>query len=380
MSVPAPDIRGGSADSETKRFPQATIIVPVTGASANLETNLRSLLHQEYPGYSVIFVTQDEGDPAVPILTKALSGQKSARHVNAGKAITCSQKNYNLLQGVLATDPSTDILVFCDSGHYAHVRWLERLLYPLAIMPCIAVSSGYHHVLPGKGCICSTGRAICVLALNLIRKIPPFSQPWGGALAIRRIDFHQLGIAELWGSTVVDDVTLADHLQKKKMQVAIPKDADLQTVVDDCSWQAWESWLIRQWAYLKFVFPRLWLFAGLASLAFFFLVFFCTLTVATGGGGFFAGREVIAAAVFLIVMAAGATIFRSRHPAPGSLIIWFPALLAALVMAGWCHYRTWFSHSITWAGITYTVAAGGRVVKIIRCKEAEEGTRQDGRP
>ncbi|MBU1565895.1 MAG: hypothetical protein KJ630_09740 [Proteobacteria bacterium] len=346
--------------------------------SDNLGANLHSLLQQEYPAYSVIFVTQDEFDQAAPIIREGIAGQKKARHINAGKAVACSQKNYNLLQGVLASDLSTDILVFCDSGHYAHPGWLARLLYPLEITPSIAVSSGYHHVFPEKRCVCTTGRAICVLALYLMRKIPLLSQPWGGALAIRKIDFEQLGIAELWSTTVVDDVTLAAHLHKKKMKIAIPTDADLRTVVDDCSWQAWESWLIRQWAYLKFLFPRLWLFAGLANIAFCFLIFFCILIIATGAGGFFPRREVVVATVFVTVMAVGASIFRLQHPAPGSLVFWFPALLAAMIMAGWCHCRTWFSDSITWAGITYTVATGGKVVKIVRSEEAKEGSKQDG--
>ncbi len=356
--------------------PRVTLIVPVAGAPANLAGNLRSLLRQEYPAYTVIFVTQDEHDPAVPVIREGIAGRANAQHVTAGKASASSQKNCNLLRGVLASDVTTDILVFCDSGHSAHPAWLERLIHPLRTSPSVAVSSGYHHVLPGSRCLCSTGRAICVLGLYLARRIPAFTQPWGGALAIRRDDFEKLGVADLWRTTVVDDVTLADHLQKKKIKVAVPPDADLQTVIDDCSWRAWESWLVRQWAYLKFLFPGLWLCAGLAGIAFTLLVAFCCAVVMTGGGGLLSVREVAAALVFLAAGAIGSLLVRSRHPAPGSLICWYPALLAALVMAGWCHSRTWFSDSITWAGIRYRVAAGGKVVGIVRSEKAGK----DGRP
>jgi ceramide glucosyltransferase len=382
MSVPSLDVTIGKPGIKAGGFPQVSVIVPVAGVMANLESNLRSLLQQEYPAYAVIFVTQDEHDQAVPVIRRIrndFAGQMKAQHINAGKAVRCSQKNHNLLQGVLASAPSTDILVFCDSGHYAHPGWLEHLLSPLQISPYVMVSSGYHYVFPETRCICSIGRAICVLALYLVRKIPAFSQPWGGAIAIRGGDFKSLGIAELWSTTVVDDVTLADHLQKKKMKVTIPIDADLQTVIEDCSWQAWESWLIRQWAYLKFLFPGLWFFTGLAGIALTFLVYFCIVVVITGGGGFFSCREVVAAAVFLTAVAIGAGIFRSRHPAPGSVVFWYPAFLAALFMAGWCHCHTWFSDSITWAGITYKVAAGGKVVDVIRPEEAKEAGIQDGK-
>jgi ceramide glucosyltransferase len=352
----------------TRSFPRVAVIVPIAGIAVNLEEHLRSLLQQDYPTYSVIFVTQDEHDPAVPIIRRLLAGETKAQHIDAGRAVACSQKNHNLVQGVLASDPATDILVFCDSGHYAHPGWVERLIAPLQI-PSVAVSSGYHNVFPQRRCVCSIGRTICVLALNLVRRIPVFAQPWGGSTAIRAVDFTELGIAELWSTTIVDDVTLAGYLQKKRMTIAIPIDADLKTVIDDCSWRAWESWLIRQWAYLKFVFPGLWLFAGLSGLAFTLLVYFCIVVVLAWDLEIFTLRSVYSAAVFLAVLAVGVILFRRQHPAPGTVVFWFPAFLAALFMAGWCHSRTWFSDSIIWAGIIYKVTAGGKVVDIIRPAE-----------
>lgn len=361
MSVP----ETGRSGVEVRSFPCVTVIVPIAGKTADLERYLRSLLQQEYPAYTVIFVTQDELDPAVPVIRRLIAGETKAQHINAGRSVACSQKNHNLVQGVLASDPKTDILVFCDSGHYAHPGWVERLIIPLQV-PSVTVSSGYHNVFPERQCVCSIGRAICVLALNLVRQIPVFAQPWGGSMAIRAGDFRELGIAELWSTTIVDDVTLADHLQKRRMTVAIPIDADLKTVIEDCSWRAWESWLIRQWAYLKFVFPGLWLFAGLSGLVFTLLVYLCIVVVLAWDLEIFVVRYQYSAAVFLAGLATGVILFHRKHPAPGAVVFWFPAFLAALFMAGWCHCRTWFSDSITWAGISYKVTAGGKVVDIIR--------------
>jgi ceramide glucosyltransferase len=369
MSVSPPKRDIGNPGLETGLFPRVTVIVPIAGACANLESHLRALLQQEYPTYAVIFVTQDEVDSAVPIIAKVITGEPKAQRISAGKAISCSQKNYNLLQGVLAIDEATDILVFCDSGHYAHPMWLEQLIYPL-LASSVAVSSGYHHVFPERTCVCSIGRAICVLALNLVRQIPVFAQPWGGATAIRVVDFKNLGVAELWSTAVVDDVTLAEHLQKKKMTIAIPTDADMKTIIDDCTWQTWESWLIRQWAFLKFVFPKLWFFAGLTGLGFTLLVYLCIVVVLSWGLQVFPAFYEYSAAVFLTVQALSLLAFRMRHPSPGSVIFFYPAFLAALFMAGWCHYRTWFADSITWAGITYKVAAGGKVVNIFRPEDS----------
>lgn len=351
-------------------LPQVSVIVPVAGATVDLEICLGSFLQQEYPEFTVIFVTQDEQDPAVPIIEKVIAGQTKGRRINAGKAVACSQKNHNLIQGVRAADPATDILVFCDSGHYAHSRWLQRLIFPLQTSS-VVVSSGYHHVFPEKSCICAIGRAICVLGLFLVRQIPVFAQPWGGATAMKSVDFQKLGVAELWSSTIVDDVTLADYLQKNKMVVAIPTGADVKTVVSDCTWQAWESWLVRQWAYLKFLFPKLWFVTGMTGIAFTLLVYFCIVVVLAWGLEIFPERLNYSAAVFLALILLVAGMLRTQHPAPGSLILWYPAFFSALLMAGWCHARTWFADSITWAGIIYKVAAGGKVVEIIRPLESE---------
>lgn len=351
-------------------LPQVTVIVPVAGAAVDLEKYLQSLLQQEYPDFTVIFVTQDEDDPAVPLIEKVIAGPKRGRRITAGKALGCSQKNYNLVAGVRAADPATDILVFCDCGHYAHPRWLERVILPLQD-PLVTVSSGYHHVFPEED-VCSTGRAICVLGLYMARQIPAFAQPWGGSTAIRAEDFHELAIADLWLATVVDDVTLADHLQKMKRRTAVPTEADVKTFIHDCSWRAWETWLVRQWAYLKFVFPQLWLFTGIAGIAFTLWVLFCMVIVLAWGLEIFPESWENGAAVFLAAIALSAGMLRLRHPAPGSLLLWYPAFVAALIMAGWCHARTWFSDAITWAGIVYKVAAGGKVVAIIRPKTSNQ--------
>jgi ceramide glucosyltransferase len=360
-------------DTRKRSWPSVTVIVPIAGKTVDLKRRLQCLLQQEYPAYTLILVTQDETDPAVPVIRELVAGEMKARHVQAGRSAACSQKNHNLVQGVCAAGPATDILVFCDSGHYAPPDWLERLIAPLQD-PSVTVSSGYHQVFPESRCFCSIGRAISVLALNLVRRIPAFTQPWGGAMAMRAADFNNHNIAELWMATIVDDVTLADHLQKKKLTVAIPADADLRTEIEDCSLRAWESWLIRQWAYLKFVFPKLWFFTGLAGIIFTFLICLGIVIVLAWDLETFPAPYVHGAALSLAILTVGIFLFRTRHPAPGSAVLWLPAFLAVLFMAGWCHGRTWFSHTLTWAGISYKVSAGGKVVEIMRPDEQGKGT------
>jgi hypothetical protein len=95
-------------------------------------------------------------------------------------------------------------------------------------------------------------------------------------------------------------------------------------------------------------------------------IYLSLLIVLTGGGGIVPADLVFGAGFFLVMIFFGVGILRLRHPDPGSLIMWYPAFLSAMIMAGWCHYRTWHTDTIVWSGISYKVASGGKVEKIIR--------------
>ena len=350
----------------TGKQPFVSLIVPVTGYSSDLEANLTSLARQQYEPFMITFVLQDRDDPALQVVEPITQQYHHTKIIFAGKAARCSQKNHNLLAGVNASAPQTAILVFCDSGHNAPPKWLHNLLLPLLPPATYDISSGYHQIYPEKASLVSQGRAICVLSLNLIRQIPGLGQPWGGATAITKAAFDKYSVAKLWEKSVVDDVTLAKLLAYNNIDVAIPKGHEMQTKVADLSFPGWSSWLTRQWAYLKFVFPLLWLGAGICTFS--ILCGMLTTLLLCGISLFsFSPHPLLP---YCLTNLAAFFLFTGflywKHPSPGSCIHWFPATIAALIMAGYCHGKTWFSQSIYWAGISYTVERGGRVVRIER--------------
>jgi len=349
-----------------RTLPFATLIIPVTGAPPGLTSNLKSLINQQYKSFDILFVLKDQNDPAVSVISKLTKRHEHAAHIYSGKTTNCSQKNHNLLAGVRKAGNKPDVLVFCDSGHTAHPNWLEALLQPLLLQNSCSVTSGYHQIYPKNQCVSSQGRAICVLTLSLIRKLPFLGQPWGGATAIQREVFESVAVTDTWKENIVDDVSLAKILQKQHINVTIPPGTDLQTQLQDFSFQSWAVWLTRQWAYLRFVFPGLWFAAGLFS-------FVNAVSVLSASGIcisslFFPFSHLLLqySLICVLLFVIFTTFLYFKHPAPGSFFLWFPASFAALAMAAYCHSRTWFSTVLHWANIQYKVGRNGKVLEITR--------------
>jgi ceramide glucosyltransferase len=348
-----------------QRWPRLALIVPVAGAPAGLAPRLDALLNQDYPDYQVIFATRDAEDPATRVISSLIWGRSKARLVVAGPARTCGQKNQNLLAGIKLAGEAPEILAFCDSNQEAPPDFLTKLAGPVARGEGV-VTSGYHHVVPGDNRLATWGRAVSVLTLYLTKAIPWLNQPWGGATAIRRETFESLRVAHLWTETVVDDVSLAALLVKTRIPVCLSHGADLATKVSGETLASWESWLFRQWIYLKYYLPGSWLAAGalLYFLTGFTLVSLAQLLLAFWGWG--TPLTIILSLAFLIGLTSLALTMRRLHPVPTpSRPFWLAAFLASLGMASWVHLKTCLTQKISWRGKVYQVDWRGRVLTIL---------------
>ena len=281
----------------TGPWPKVSVLVPVTGAAAGLATRLTRLLSQDYPDYQVVFATRDAADPATAVIRSLLPKFSGARHVVAGPARGCGQKNQNLLAAVQLVGRTPEILVFCDSNQEAEAGWLKELVAPIVRREA-QVSCGFHHVIAAEPGIAALGRAISVLTLYLTKDFRRLNQPWGGATAIRRSLFESLNVARLWAENIVDDVSLAARLVRAGIPVVLSPGASLRTPLDRESLAGWQDWLLRQWLYLKFCMPATWLAGGLVVHVFLALVllagvrlFLLPLGVAAAGPAL-AGRPV----------------------------------------------------------------------------------------
>jgi ceramide glucosyltransferase len=350
-----------------RSWPQLALIVPVAGSPPGLAERLEALLQQDYPDYQVIFATRDREDPATGIIASLIQGQSRARLVVAGPAQHCGQKNYNLLAGVQLAGEDPEILAFCDSNQKAPADFLRLLAAPVARGDA-AVSSGYHHIIPGDDRLATWGRAVSVLTLFHTKAVSWLNQPWGGATAIRRELFNSLGVDRLWAETVVDDVSLAARLIQDRIPVGLSRGADLATPVSGETFTSWQSWLFRQWIYLKYYLPGSWLAAGalLYLLTAFTLVSAVRLLLDPWAWG--SPLTLLLALAFLAVLINLALSMRCQHPRPCSRLLWLAAFFSSLGMAAWVHFKTCLTQKIAWRGTVYQVDWRGRVTSIRREK------------
>jgi ceramide glucosyltransferase len=346
-------------------WPRVAVLVPVTGAAPGLEERLRRLLQQDYPDYQVVFTTRDAADPATAVIGALLPNFPGARHVLAGPARNCGQKNYNLLAAVKLVGQAPEILVFCDSNQEAPATWLRELVAPI-VRGEAQVSSGFHHVMAREPGIAVWGRAVTVLALYLTKGFRRLNQPWGGATAIRRRLFDSLDVAQLWAENIVDDVSLAARLVRAGLPVGIPPGASLLTPVNQETPAGWRDWLIRQWLYLKFCMPLTWLAGGLVVHLVLALMVLAGVRLLLLPLGLVSGGPALAGALFLAGLTWLGLAMRSYHPQPGPTAKWLPAFFAAVGMASWCHLKTLLTMEMQWRGMVYRVGWRGKVVEIVR--------------
>ena len=107
------------------------MIVPLTGDTPEMEAAVSSLLRQDYPDYTVVFVTERAEDPAAALVARCAADPARVLAVVAGPATTCGQKNHNILAGVRAA-PTAAVFAFCDSTHLAKPDFLANLVAPIA--------------------------------------------------------------------------------------------------------------------------------------------------------------------------------------------------------------------------------------------------------
>lgn len=347
---------------------ETNIIIPLAGYTDSLHDQLQSIVSQTYPYSRLICVTENRDDKAVPVILKLMKRDPRIIHVCAGRAISSSQKNQNLLAGLEHLTDDCDILVFCDGGHIAPQNWLRNLLKPFKDDELLTASSGYHHIYPALSGLAIYCRAVCVATLHLLRRFPFIHQPWGGASAVRLKDFQAMDVASTWGSTIVDDVTLARLLQLHGKKLAVPVDADTRTYINSGSFSTMISWLIRQIAYLKFVFPLTWAILGIAlfllSVGFFSSIMILTMKVLSDTPS----QGDIFSLFYLAFFFFFCFTLRRSHPSPGTAVSWYTGCLLCAFLACWCHAKTWLTSKVHWGDTTYTVRSKGAVIHIERTK------------
>jgi ceramide glucosyltransferase len=189
--------------------PTAALIIPCKGVDEKLRRNAEYFLTQDYGRYQIFFVVASERDPAYDILVKTIDSlepnpKSKALIVTAGYSDKNGEKVNNLLAGVAAANPDTEVLAFADIDAQPARDWLRFLVAPLESGE-ITVSTGYRWYLP-SATFASRLRAAWDTSIATMMGEHDYNFVWGGSMAIRLADFKRLRIAkEYWQGTVSDD-------------------------------------------------------------------------------------------------------------------------------------------------------------------------------
>lgn len=340
--------------------PPIEILVPVKGWFEGQEVILRSLLEQDYSPCRVIFILENEGDPAASAVDKLCKEYPLARTIVSGIGEACAQKNHNLVQGVQNLRTDTEIIVFCDSTNVAPADWLRSFTAPLRAGETEVVTT-FRAFDPQPENLAGVGQAMYAAWILVLAVVKP--KPWGGATAIRRQCFESLNVAEAWSRTVVDDLVMGNILDAAGVTVRVESNQLLRTPLANQTIKGLVAYLDRQILFPKFTNPWIW-GASLFFAVSFTLALAGNLAIAVlfavGQLGTLAGCVAVA---YLGLVAVLAIRLRSINPFSLSATRWLAALLPTICIASFVFLRSVFLNHIDWHGRRYIPGRGGVVVR-----------------
>jgi len=270
--------------------PFVSVIAPSRGLEPGLEDNIRALLEQKYPSYEVVFVLDDETDPALELINAVTSRTNNPsvefKTVIAGPALNAGQKVHNLRMAVSEIAPHSQALVFVDTDARPHPEWLRDLVRPLADQTVGAVT-GYRWFVPLRGGFASRLRSVWNGSIaSALGGDTAKNFCWGGSTAIRRATFDQLNIRDRWLGTVSDDFLVTHVLKEAKLPIYFAPQC-LVPSVGDCHFSELLEFTTRQIKITRVYSNGLWktllLGSSMFTIAFFGGILLSLIRIVNGG-------------------------------------------------------------------------------------------------
>jgi ceramide glucosyltransferase len=353
--------------------PFATIIAPCKGIDDGLDENLKALVELDYPAYEIVFVVDDESDPAVPTIEKSLSAssclQVESQLVIAPKAVDSGQKVENLREAVIHADARSEAFVFVDSDARPAKEWLRCLVAPLDD-ESVGVATGYRWFVSDK--MTFGGELRSAWNASIASSLSPNAKSdfcWGGSMAIRRGVFDELDLRERLKGTLSDDFTIARAVKEAGLEIRfVPQ--SLTRSPGPCSLRECIEFTTRQMKLTRVYMPHLWLVSFFGS-GLFTVVMLSAFLIAL-----FSERNTIAvwAAIATLVLVSAFSIGKAwlrlkavRMVIPESRTQFLPQitlwLLAPPLFLLNCVLAL-FSRRMTWRGITYEMVSEKETLRI----------------
>ncbi len=112
-------------------LPSVTILKPLHGSEPNLESNLESFFHLDYPRYEIIFGCRDAEDPALEAVEhlRAKYPDVTVRVVLSGNPVWPNAKVFSLSKMIAAT--RNEYFLISDSDINVQPEFLRNVIVPL---------------------------------------------------------------------------------------------------------------------------------------------------------------------------------------------------------------------------------------------------------
>ena len=368
-----------SRQPDPATWPRTHVFVCLKGVLPRLAETLRALDTQDYPGaYRVSFITEGgaaDGDEAAGALGTLLEGLSRCDHVVAGRVLDhdarCAQKNWNLLGGIRHAEGShgpVDVYAFCDGDLLVRPTWLREMVKPLATGAGDA-STTFHCVEPDGRRVLAALHGIAETCQSMAALVCR-GAAWGGSMAIAAKVFRRHRLEEIWGRTVVDDMTLSRLIQGSSLKVVpVPRFlVSSRSEID--GYRGFVRWLGRQFFFVRVYLPSLYRALGAKVVLDVAALWMAAYHVGHRFvHGVWPAGEAAGVAVTLVATSLLTTfwLFRFLLPERPSARAWIPASFlvpGASLLA--CASASLQRRRLTWRDLTYVVDRQGHVSHVER--------------
>jgi ceramide glucosyltransferase len=242
---------------QSQFLPPACVIVPLKGEDEGLRENLAALASLDYPDYSLVIVARSASD-----IPRGVLPHRATIVLAHGEDPNSSEKVQNLAAAVKAAGKRAQVYAFADSDGRVTPRWLRALVAPLE-EPDVGASTGFRWFAPEPPTFWSLLRSVWdAVALDCLSpRDAAFA--WGGAMAIRKDTFFEIGVLAAWKNTVSDDYALSAAVRRAKLRIVWAPGA-LVPSRERLTAGKFLAWARRQMLLTRVHNPRLW-WLGLAA-------------------------------------------------------------------------------------------------------------------
>ena len=207
------------ATSKQDSFPHVGVVMSLRGADPFLESNLRGLMSLEYPSHEIRIIIDSEADPAFALVERIRRELRTA-HVEIELLNVCQEtsslKNSALIQGINGCSSDCEAFAWLDSDTIPHCTWLQDLMAPLQDEN-VGAACGIRWYAPPTTTLANYVRHIWNGAALL--QMVAFEIGWGGAFAIRKAVYTDLGLEHKWGRALFEDTLASNEVLRSGRRV-----------------------------------------------------------------------------------------------------------------------------------------------------------------